>query len=94
MSSQLPASSFQLPVRLRRLARIGLTGRLETGNWELTPLPRIPTLNQFDLKGRRAVVTGAAQGFGRAITERLLASGASVALWDLDEARPRGLPAS
>jgi 2-dehydro-3-deoxy-L-rhamnonate dehydrogenase (NAD+) len=42
-------------------------------------------LNHFDLKGRRAVVTGAAQGFGRAITERLLASGASVALWDLDE---------
>ena len=43
-------------------------------------------MNQFDLKGRRAVITGAAQGFGRAITERLLASGASVALWDLDEA--------
>ena len=43
-------------------------------------------MNQFDLKGRRAIVTGAAQGFGRAITERLLASGASVALWDLDEA--------
>jgi len=29
-------------------------------------------------------VTGAAQGFGRAITERFLDSGASVALWDLD----------
>ena len=43
-------------------------------------------MNQFDLKGRRAVVTGAAQGFGRAISERLLVSGASVALWDLDEA--------
>jgi 2-dehydro-3-deoxy-L-rhamnonate dehydrogenase (NAD+) len=42
-------------------------------------------LNQFDLKNRRAVVTGAAQGFGRAIAERLLASGASVALWDQDE---------
>jgi len=41
-------------------------------------------LNQFDLQGRRAVVTGAAQGFGRAISERLVASGASVALWDLD----------
>jgi 2-dehydro-3-deoxy-L-rhamnonate dehydrogenase (NAD+) len=41
-------------------------------------------MNHYDLKGRRAVVTGAAQGFGRAITERLLASGASVALWDLD----------
>jgi 3-oxoacyl-[acyl-carrier protein] reductase len=36
------------------------------------------------LTGRRAVVTGAAQGFGRAITERFLDSGASVALWDLD----------
>jgi 3-oxoacyl-[acyl-carrier protein] reductase len=41
-------------------------------------------LNQFDLKNRRAVVTGAAQGFGRAITERFLDSGASVAMWDLD----------
>jgi 2-dehydro-3-deoxy-L-rhamnonate dehydrogenase (NAD+) len=41
-------------------------------------------LNNFDLRGRRAVVTGAAQGFGRAITERFLASGASVAIWDLD----------
>jgi 2-dehydro-3-deoxy-L-rhamnonate dehydrogenase (NAD+) len=43
-------------------------------------------VNQFDLTGRRAVVTGAAQGFGRAITERFLASGARVAMWDLDSA--------
>jgi 3-oxoacyl-[acyl-carrier protein] reductase len=41
-------------------------------------------VNDYDLKGRRAVVTGAAQGFGRAITERLLRSGARVALWDFD----------
>ena len=41
-------------------------------------------MNQYDLKGRRAVVTGAAQGFGRAITERFLASGARVAMWDVD----------
>jgi 3-oxoacyl-[acyl-carrier protein] reductase len=41
-------------------------------------------VNQYDLSGRRAVVTGAAQGFGRAIAERFLDSGASVALWDLD----------
>ena len=41
-------------------------------------------MNQYDLKGRRAVVTGAAQGFGRAITERFLDCGASVAMWDLD----------
>ena len=41
-------------------------------------------MNQYDLKGRRAVVTGAAQGFARAIVERFLDSGASVALWDMD----------
>jgi 3-oxoacyl-[acyl-carrier protein] reductase len=41
-------------------------------------------LNEFDLKGRRAVVTGAAQGIGRAIAERFVASGARVALWDVD----------
>ena len=42
------------------------------------------TLIKFDLTGRRAVVTGGAQGFGRAIAERFVESGASVALWDLD----------
>jgi 3-oxoacyl-[acyl-carrier protein] reductase len=41
-------------------------------------------MNQYDLKGRRAVVTGGAQGFGRAISERLLTSGARVSLWDRD----------
>ena len=41
-------------------------------------------MNHYDLTGRRAVVTGAAQGFGRAIVERFLASGARVAMWDLD----------
>ncbi len=43
-------------------------------------------MTNFDLKGRTAVVTGAAQGFGRAITERFLQSGASVAMWDMDQA--------
>lgn len=41
-------------------------------------------MNQIDLKSRAAVVTGAARGIGLAITRRLLASGASVALWDID----------
>ena len=41
-------------------------------------------MNQIDLEGRCAVVTGAAQGIGLAISTRLLESGASVALWDLD----------
>ena len=48
-------------------------------------------MNRIDLDGRRAVVTGGAQGIGRAIAERLLASGASVTLWDRD---PGGLEAA
>jgi 2-dehydro-3-deoxy-L-rhamnonate dehydrogenase (NAD+) len=42
-------------------------------------------MNKIDLNGRCAVVTGGAQGFGRAITERFVASGASVAIWDHDQ---------
>jgi 3-oxoacyl-[acyl-carrier protein] reductase len=44
-------------------------------------------VHKFDLEGRRAVVTGAAEGFGRAITERFLDSGARVSLWDVDGER-------
>src|SRR5689334_3839774 len=42
--------------------------------------------NTIDLSGRTAVVTGGAQGIGRAIVERLLHSRASVAIWDQDGA--------
>ena len=41
-------------------------------------------MNHIDLDGRSAVVTGGAQGIGRAIAERLLRSGARVSLWDRD----------
>ncbi len=41
-------------------------------------------MNQIDLKGRVAVVTGGAQGIGYATAERMLQSGAAVALWDID----------
>ena len=41
-------------------------------------------MNKIDLNNRCAVVTGGAQGFGKAITERFVASGAKVAIWDHD----------
>ena len=42
-------------------------------------------MNNFDLKNKVAIVTGGAQGFGFAITEKFLASGAKVLIWDIDE---------
>ncbi|MFP6774964.1 MAG: SDR family NAD(P)-dependent oxidoreductase [Alphaproteobacteria bacterium] len=42
-------------------------------------------MNQIDLEGRRAIVTGGGDGIGKAITERFLASGASVTMWDISQ---------
>ena len=47
-------------------------------------------MNKFDFEGRVAVVTGAARGLGLAITERLLAGGAAVSMWDLEHAALKG----
>jgi 3-oxoacyl-[acyl-carrier protein] reductase len=41
-------------------------------------------VNQIDLNHRHAVITGGAQGIGLSVATRLLASGASVSLWDRD----------
>ena len=41
-------------------------------------------MNQLDMQGRAAIVTGGAAGIGLAIARRLVASGARVSLWDRD----------
>ena len=42
-------------------------------------------MNKFNLSNRTAIITGGAQGFGLAMTERFLASGANVIIWDFDK---------
>lgn len=44
-------------------------------------------MNAIDLRGRRAVITGGSSGIGFATATRFVASGAAVALWDIDERR-------
>jgi len=41
-------------------------------------------MNQLDLQGRHAVITGGAAGLGLAIAQRMLDSGATLTLWDRD----------
>jgi NAD(P)-dependent dehydrogenase (short-subunit alcohol dehydrogenase family) len=41
-------------------------------------------MNRIDLAGRVAIITGGARGIGFAVAERFQASGAKVALWDVD----------
>ena len=43
-------------------------------------------MNQYDLTGRVAVITGGAQGIGLAVARRMAASGAVIAIWDRDAA--------
>jgi 2-dehydro-3-deoxy-L-rhamnonate dehydrogenase (NAD+) len=41
-------------------------------------------MNQYELAGRVAVVTGGARGLGYSIAKLIVQSGASVSLWDID----------
>lgn len=47
-------------------------------------------MNKIDLKGRFAVVTGGASGIGLAVAQRFVDSGATVALWDVNETAAAG----
>ena len=42
-------------------------------------------MNKYNFSGRVAVVTGGAQGFGLAITKRIIQSGGKVIVWDIDK---------
>ena len=42
-------------------------------------------MNNLDLKDRVAIITGGAQGFGLAISKRIIESGGKVVIWDVDE---------
>jgi NAD(P)-dependent dehydrogenase (short-subunit alcohol dehydrogenase family) len=41
-------------------------------------------VNEYDFENRVAIITGGAQGIGRAVGERMLSSGGKVSIWDRD----------
>lgn len=41
-------------------------------------------MNRYDFENRVAIVTGGAQGIGRSVVDRILASGGKVSIWDRD----------
>lgn len=53
-------------------------------NRRMAPLGDL--MNRIDLQGRTAIITGGARGIGLATAERILASGGSAVLWDVDGA--------
>ncbi|MXU65038.1 SDR family NAD(P)-dependent oxidoreductase [Oceanomicrobium pacificus] len=45
-------------------------------------------MNRYDLSGKVAVVTGGCNGIGAAVADRMVESGARVAIWDMDVSAP------
>ena len=42
-------------------------------------------MNKYNFENRNAVITGGAQGFGYAISKKILESGGNVIIWDIDK---------
>ena len=71
-------AALEAPI-VTSFSRIGCAVRSRTDHW--TPL------DDYDLTGRTAVVTGATSGLGRAIAEQLARCGAGVVLWGRDRVK-------
>jgi len=51
-------------------------------------------MNTYDLNDRIAIITGGGQGIGLTVAKRILDSGGSVSIWDIDQGLLDGLPNS
>ena len=56
---------------------------------ESHPIGVFMARNHYDFTNQRAIVTGGAQGIGRAIVDRLVAGSAKVTIWDMDSRRSK-----
>ncbi len=71
-------AAIEAPI-ITSFSRIGCAVRSRSEHWT--------ALDDYDLSGRTAVVTGATSGLGRAIAEQLARCGSGVVLWGRDRSK-------